>query len=891
MKHNLKNNLLTSITFFLSFGIHTQSLSLSSTYSIESMNLRDLSLIPSNQLNNTIFSKISLTQIPGDLTPRHGIQLSCELTNSYTHQFNQHIEGIRVGLTPQQIRKIIGMHQEQRTGQLDNLCATHNCEYALSSPTFRTLLNEVKNSLIASYKEKESQLVCVHRKTKLSQLSAQIKFVDSLLSGKASELLKQMQSNDIHIAENAFYELQQLWPYEHEGSFLDPRSHTKQEKQFIEQINVDVMKTAEAKLLANPSYIEKYASQKSFQQIERFTKDCIFLQRQGNREALYHEVEKLLQQVKINGKREDFVTNVCLAIAIDKLTAPITSFLDKIVHAPDLGKSRELVNYLNKAIKDLAHQNNIFRQSEITEILIDECGFDPRMAANECYISHQDYIMMQETGRCYNPVEYVFNAIEKQDLSTAYNELIHIKQQLAELFESRNITDPIEQQNLLIEHFNEDIATKAHACYTARSDVLNIAKFFTPIDVQSTTVRILKSSPNTQSLATELQTVADVVLDNARLCHVACVPHVEECIVDSLKVLRNSNNIAETIFHTTVVDHLLTDVQTQSHSIATGTLPTWQRSSELFIKGVQAFAHGIDPIQPAIDLGVLAAKATYFVGKGTLDFIVRPDETKLYVANTIATTTSNTISAIVHTAKFICDVQYGDLYLPHDEYVARCNQFAQIIEPLDHITTDHIVEFSAYTSGVLLSPWAIAKAYTRLNQIDAIGKISNEVKVFARGIKNIIQEHPSFVTAEGIVLKMDSEINDVGKSTINTLYNVVNESVISKYLKSIGDNIWQSPAGLIYKPDPKFGNRVNHVLAHGKVNHLKKTHTVFNLSDHEILKLIDEAWLIRKEPLISDPGTYIINMKRCIGTCGESAIRLVTIPGTSEIITAYPVLL
>ena len=42
-------------------------------------------------------------------------------------------------------------------------------------------------------------------------------------------------------------------------------------------------------------------------------------------------------------------------------------------------------------------------------------------------------------------------------------------------------------------------------------------------------------------------------------------------------------------------------------------------------------------------------------------------------------------------------------------------------------------------------------------------------------------------------------------------------------------------------------------------------------------------------PLIYDPGAYVINMKRIIGTNGESAIKIVVKPGTAEIKTAYPI--
>ena len=752
-RYNLQKNLFFSIILLLSFGLHIQSLSLSSTCSIDPID-QNISSNSYHDLNSTLTAKMHLLQNHNELTPRHSIQFSCQLTDSYRHQFNQHIQGIRVGLTPQQIRKIIGKQQEQRMLDLDKQCVVENPEHVLSSPVVQTLFKQVRSSLVATYEKKTSKW-CFNKESKLLHLSNQIKFVDGLLSGKVSELLKHIENSDMHIAEEAFNELQQLWPYEHTGSFLDPRSYSKEEKKFIKQITADVMKTAEGKLLSNHSYREKYANAQSFEQIQRFEKQCTLFQQQGNREALHHEIERLLQQVKINGKKEDLVTNVCLAIATDKFTAPITSFLDKIVHAPDLEKAQELVNYLNKAIKEQAHQNNIFRQSEISGMLISDCGFDPRTAADQCYRSHLDYIIMRETGRCYNPVEYVFRTIEQQDLSTAYNELIHIKQQLAELFQSHNITDPIDQQNLLIEHFNEDIATKAHACYTTRSDIRTIAQSFTPIDVQATTVRILSTSNNTQSVATELQAVAGVVLDNAQLCQVECAPQLKECIVESLRVLQKSNNVAETIFHVTVVDHLLTDLQIQSHSIATGTLPTWQRSTELLAKGMVAFVRGLDPIEPTIDLACLGIYGLYCMGSGTLDFIADPVNTTINAAHAISTTSINVASTVVNAAKFACDLQLGDLYLPQEEYLKRCEQFCEMIEPLNHIQADHVIQMSGYAVGAFCSPMAVAKIYTRLNKIDAIGKISNEVKVVARGIKNIIQEHPAFVTAEGIILKMD----------------------------------------------------------------------------------------------------------------------------------------
>jgi hypothetical protein len=66
-------------------------------------------------------------------------------------------------------------------------------------------------------------------------------------------------------------------------------------------------------------------------------------------------------------------------------------------------------------------------------------------------------------------------------------------------------------------------------------------------------------------------------------------------------------------------------------------------------------------------------------------------------------------------------------------------------------------------------------------------------------------------------------------------------------------------------------------------------HTVFNVGRSDVIGLVDEAWAARGAPLPGDPGAFVVPMGRVVGTNGETAIRVVVKPGTSEIITAYPV--
>ncbi|WP_162906653.1 hemagglutinin repeat-containing protein [Algihabitans albus] len=110
----------------------------------------------------------------------------------------------------------------------------------------------------------------------------------------------------------------------------------------------------------------------------------------------------------------------------------------------------------------------------------------------------------------------------------------------------------------------------------------------------------------------------------------------------------------------------------------------------------------------------------------------------------------------------------------------------------------------------------------------------------------------------------------------------------TSYRTPQGDLVHVSPSGLKYGRDEKFGNRVDHVLDHTHPNPGKPVHTVFNVQGDDALALVDEAWGKRGASVPGDPGAFVVDMGRPIGTTGETSIRVIVKPGTSEIITAYP---
>lgn len=74
----------------------------------------------------------------------------------------------------------------------------------------------------------------------------------------------------------------------------------------------------------------------------------------------------------------------------------------------------------------------------------------------------------------------------------------------------------------------------------------------------------------------------------------------------------------------------------------------------------------------------------------------------------------------------------------------------------------------------------------------------------------------------------------------------------------------------------------------GYIGFSERKRAYFNVASDELIALIDEAWLMKKDPLISDSGSYVIDMKKVVGTQGESGIKIIVKPGTAEIKTAYP---
>ena len=125
-------------------------------------------------------------------------------------------------------------------------------------------------------------------------------------------------------------------------------------------------------------------------------------------------------------------------------------------------------------------------------------------------------------------------------------------------------------------------------------------------------------------------------------------------------------------------------------------------------------------------------------------------------------------------------------------------------------------------------------------------------------------------------------------------------------LRDVGSKVFQSTAGLRYRPGSQEGHRIKHILRHHEDDPDRPVHGVFDGDRNEVFAVIDEAYLytfdhgpprVTKE---ADDGrtVYVVDLGRRIGYVGgqkgrrdgrPAANHLQLILEGTNVVTAYPV--
>ncbi len=290
--------------------------------------------------------------------------------------------------------------------------------------------------------------------------------------------------------------------------------------------------------------------------------------------------------------------------------------------------------------------------------------------------------------------------------------------------------------------------------------------------------------------------------------------------------------------------------------------------------GLEANKHGhtkqasqlADFCHTIIDCAKAFGEGIYLGTVNTIETIIHPVET---VKNSIIG-----IGVITHALSKLVSIPAECVFLyatDTDHYYIRKNKIINQLEMLVDGTFNYL--YTTQKRDII----------TQGASIITEGVLLTKIFLFAHHLsKNLLPLTQNYF--EYVIKK-----KPIGQP-INEIVSISPTNITKTYCQKIAHNTntWISKSGLIYGPDEKFGSRMNHILQHTKPNLEKLHHTVFTVTG-DAFDLIDIAWSKRGLPLANDIGSYVIDLGKKIGTLGETAIKIVTIPGTNNIITAYPI--
>ena len=152
---------------------------------------------------------------------------------------------------------------------------------------------------------------------------------------------------------------------------------------------------------------------------------------------------------------------------------------------------------------------------------------------------------------------------------------------------------------------------QTHAPTNSHYQSDKIAFDFTPINVENITIAALNNSSTYYGVAFAMSAIADLVLDNAKLCNLDFISAIEIDVHDALDNIRMPRNNAEFIFNVALIDHLLSDIQNKANSLIRGHHSLLERSSELLVRAIKKFIKRLNPVTQVTDMCKLATLCSH----------------------------------------------------------------------------------------------------------------------------------------------------------------------------------------------------------------------------------------------------------------------------------------
>jgi len=580
-----------------------------------------------------------------------------------------------------------------------------------------------------------------YRRHKQEIAQAKIKSIENIQNGTFLKIATTIRDGTLTEAIYAFGTINSEWPWSCLFSHLIGDNNPEEEA-FIQFLGVNPVKEAEIYLVTRPDYQAKFHTLTKVQAFEQQ-----YCQRQscGDRKTLELEREWLRAELSKkyfsndNWRSRDlgFYTlgRARLAMVEAILEAPLTQ-ITSCIASPDFSIAQEARQHLKSQVITHLEKQNIKTRDEAREHLIQTEGCDLLTIADTLIEIHPNNPQEPST-----PLNQMLSVIHNGQWSDACEALQQLTDQIMTHCAQQKLQTKTDIDLYLLNAEGFNVIEAGQTLFLMRPDhphntsldaayYQNIVKqqqlerwhdiiFIT----QPTVKQVLKTSTNHQIVTEQLTHLCDAVFANASQFGCEINPEIDNQIQYALDLLPHAQTPAAFTFHLATVEQLLHDIQEQTALKVDVKPPLLNRSPELVARFVTQYFKNLNPITQIKQLphGLLFA---------------------------------------INSARYVCDVTLGKLYLSEQAYQQRSQQFKDFVNTLnnlDQLEAEHVVDMVAHIAADMTFGMGTGKALTYLKEIDALGKMQQQATRIAqglmKGIDGVLAEEPILITAEGVAIQ------------------------------------------------------------------------------------------------------------------------------------------
>lgn len=716
---------------------------------------------------------------------------------------------------------------------LQDIYASDNINQVLKHPLVTARLDRLEKY----FEYKEAKAFRTHKKYKYNRARH---FIKTIRSKEVEQLIDEIHHADFDTALKARNELAKKFR-------RDDKEYICDNAYPIKLLGFDIYRIVVDDFVTRPDYIMRLLGNDSLKEIEQFSHLCDRLQYKNDVAALAYLDQRLTHKLATNTTR-NFNDEICSAIAERALKDPINGIIGRIRYGSwdeSCAAISELEQHGGSAEPPRIMPGDLYMRKS----LMHKSKYHRLAAAHKFQKARSDYSVRSTVE---NNINYQVNVVTPEPTKALNDLQPQVEQEI--IMDSRQADIP-QQESL------QDLALKQ--------------EIFIPIDVQNVTIDILGNSNDYGSVAHGLEDVARHVLGNAYLCNVEYVADIQESIDKSLDIIRAPKNDVEFVFHVATVDHVLTDLQTQSEIVAEGRPSLWERTPGLLVRAATTFILRVNPVEQASEWGSLAKTGINLLGQGAYavgDAAVHPVATaeKMYYA------TEKACEFVVNIARFTADSVNESYHLTPEERLQRMDAYwndaqaiYKVIEP--HLTAENFVDATATIAADIVAGKGFCCVYRYAKDLHVLGKMHKHAtkmaKVFKQAVDTHLADNPVLVTAEGIVLKMSDgmkDFNKVPREIINSTKTLL-ESVyapiaieLENELKAIVAELPNLPSGFARFANKPIDISLKHILGL-EVNWTEKINELSKLSGfhHDLKGIIEKSGIIKfTRKIVDEHGCY-----------------------------------